>query len=125
MQMTPAVAFLGGGIGPGELVVIAVVVLLLFGPKRLPEIARTLGRVFDQFRRASQDFKDEVMRIDQPPAALPPPAASPSSLSPEPPGADSELEDESMEAEAPPSTTDAEPDPDENDEPKGQHELAG
>lgn len=68
MQIAPAFI---GGLGTQELFLIFVVVLLLFGPKRLPEIARSLGKVFEQFRDASQDFKDQVMKLDEEP--LPPP----------------------------------------------------
>ncbi len=124
MQIAPAVAFLGGGVGPGELVVVFVVVLLLFGPKRLPEIARTLGRVFDQFRRASQDFKDEVMRLDQTPAALPPPASSPPEPS-ETTGSDSVATDESSDAAAEPPDTESDAEATEGEAPKDEHELAG
>ncbi|HKK52624.1 MAG TPA: twin-arginine translocase TatA/TatE family subunit, partial [Myxococcota bacterium] len=41
------------GIGVTELGIILVVALLVFGPKRLPELARTLGRGMGEFRRAS------------------------------------------------------------------------
>ena len=53
-----------GGVGGTELVVVFVVILVLFGPKRLPEIARMIGRTLDELRNASQDFKDQVMKID-------------------------------------------------------------
>ena len=55
------VAFLGGGPGPFELAIVLTAVLLLFGAKRLPEFARTLGRVMHELRRASQDFRDHLM----------------------------------------------------------------
>jgi TatA/E family protein of Tat protein translocase len=45
------------GIGGWEMVLIAVVALLVFGPKRLPELARTLGRGLAEFRRASSDLR--------------------------------------------------------------------
>jgi len=45
------------GIGPVELVVVFVVALLVFGPKKLPELARTLGRGLAEFRRASSDLR--------------------------------------------------------------------
>jgi sec-independent protein translocase protein TatB len=44
-------------IGTTELMVIAVVALLIFGPRKLPEIGRTLGRSLAEFKRASDDFK--------------------------------------------------------------------
>ena len=55
------IAFLDS-IGGGEILMIAAVVLLLFGPKRLPEIARTIGRVSAHFQKAVQDFKDQLMQ---------------------------------------------------------------
>lgn len=50
--------------GTMELVVIFLVILVLFGPKKLPEIARMIGKTIDQLRHASQDFKDEIMKIE-------------------------------------------------------------
>lgn len=47
------------GIGPTELLVIMVVALLVLGPKRLPEIARALGRGLAEFRRATADVTTE------------------------------------------------------------------
>lgn len=48
------------GIGPLELVMILVVALLVFGPKRVPELARTLGRGLAEFRRASNDLRQSL-----------------------------------------------------------------
>ena len=53
--------------GMGELLVILLIVLLLFGAKRLPEIARALGRSLQEFKKASKDVKksfDEAARDD-------------------------------------------------------------
>jgi TatA/E family protein of Tat protein translocase len=44
-------------LGTTELLVIAVVALILFGPRKLPEIGRTVGRGIAEFKRASDDFK--------------------------------------------------------------------
>jgi TatA/E family protein of Tat protein translocase len=48
------------GIGPLELVMILVVALLVFGPKRVPELARTLGRGLAEFRRATNDLRQSL-----------------------------------------------------------------
>ncbi|HEY0174381.1 MAG TPA: twin-arginine translocase TatA/TatE family subunit [Pyrinomonadaceae bacterium] len=44
-------------LGTTELLVVAVVALILFGPRKLPEIGRTVGRGIAEFKRASDDFK--------------------------------------------------------------------
>jgi Tat protein translocase TatB subunit len=47
------------GIGMPELIVILVVALVVLGPKRLPELARTLGKALSEFRRQSSEIMDE------------------------------------------------------------------
>jgi sec-independent protein translocase protein TatA len=65
-------------LGTTELLVIAVVALVLFGPRKLPEIGRTVGRGIAEFKRASDDFKRtweyEVEIEQRKPAADPAPA---------------------------------------------------
>ena len=73
MSYFPSVAFLGGSVGASEWVVLFVVVLIVVGPKRLPEVARKLGRTMEMFRRAADEFKDQLLNMDREPAA---PAAS-------------------------------------------------
>ncbi len=46
-----------GSIGLPELILIFVIALLLFGPKKLPDIGRTVGKALSEFRRASNDLK--------------------------------------------------------------------
>lgn len=46
-----------GSIGWPEILTILVLALLVFGPRRLPELGRTLGRALSEFRRASSDLK--------------------------------------------------------------------
>ena len=48
------------GIGMQELVVILVLVLILFGPRRLPEIGRAIGKTVRQLKRATQDFREAI-----------------------------------------------------------------
>lgn len=61
------------GIGPQELVVILVIGLLVLGPKRLPEIARSLGKGLAEFRRASSDLRQSIALEDTPQRPAPPP----------------------------------------------------
>jgi len=49
-----------GSIGLPELILIFVVALLLFGPRKLPEIGRTIGKALGEFRRASNDLRRTV-----------------------------------------------------------------
>ena len=48
-----------GGLGPTELFVIFLIVLLVFGAKRIPEIAQGLGKGITEFKRAARDITDE------------------------------------------------------------------
>jgi Tat protein translocase TatB subunit len=48
------------GIGMPELIVIAIVALLVVGPKKLPDLAKSLGRGLNEFRRASEDVTRSV-----------------------------------------------------------------
>ena len=48
------------GLGPGELLLIFLVVLLLFGAKWLPEIAQGMGKGIREFKRAMKDTSDEI-----------------------------------------------------------------
>lgn len=48
------------GIGIPELIVIFVVALVVFGPKRLPDLARAFGRALAEFRMAAQQIKETV-----------------------------------------------------------------
>ncbi len=59
--MTPFLAFIGG-LGWPEILVIGLVVLLVFGPRRLPEIAESFGASIKKFRKATRDVQDEVKR---------------------------------------------------------------
>jgi sec-independent protein translocase protein TatA len=50
------------GIGPLELMVIGLVALLVFGPKKLPELGKTLGQATRSFKVAAQEFQNELGR---------------------------------------------------------------
>ena len=68
-----------GSLGMPEILMILVVALIIFGPRKLPELGKTLGQSLAHFRKASEDFKrqweDEVdlekRRLDAPPQAEP------------------------------------------------------
>lgn len=53
------------GIGMPELMVILVVALVVLGPKRLPEIARALGKGLAEFRRATSDINEELQKAQR------------------------------------------------------------
>jgi sec-independent protein translocase protein TatB len=48
------------GIGGSEVVIIALLVLIIFGPSKLPQMARDLGRFVGEARRSIDEFKDEL-----------------------------------------------------------------
>ena len=58
------------GIGMQELIIIAIIALLVVGPKKLPDLAKSLGKGFSEFRRAAdgvtEDIKDAV-KVDEKP----------------------------------------------------------
>ena len=51
--------------GMGELIVILLIILLLFGASRLPEIARALGKAIKEFRKAGKEIKDDIKETDK------------------------------------------------------------
>src|SRR5262245_10871858 len=51
------------GIGMTEMIVIFVIALIVLGPKRLPELARTLGRTLAEFRRTASDLRREFSDV--------------------------------------------------------------
>jgi Tat protein translocase TatB subunit len=52
------------GIGPTELVVVAVLFLIIFGPSKMPQMARDIGKFVGQARGAIDEFKDELTAED-------------------------------------------------------------
>ena len=63
-------------LGPEEIVLILVIALIVFGPKRLPEIGRTVGRVLNEFRKVQDEVRDMV-RFDLSDRAEPEPDPEP------------------------------------------------
>src|SRR5262249_28699423 len=56
------------GLGMGEVVLILVIALIVFGPRKLPELGKSLGQAMSQFRRASEDFKrtwEQEVEVDK------------------------------------------------------------
>ncbi|HZB82245.1 MAG TPA: twin-arginine translocase TatA/TatE family subunit [Rubrobacteraceae bacterium] len=53
------------GIGGEELIVIGLLVLVIFGPSKLPQMARDLGRFVNEARRSVDEFKDELVSVNE------------------------------------------------------------
>ena len=51
-----------GGIGGMEIFIILVVALVIFGPKKLPEMGRSLGKAIREFKSAGSDLQDELTK---------------------------------------------------------------
>jgi len=49
-----------GSLGTGEIILIAVVILILFGAKKIPEFMQGIGKGMREFRKASRDVQDEI-----------------------------------------------------------------
>ena len=74
-------------IGLQELVLIFVIALLVFGPKNLPQLGRSLGRAMREFRRASDEFRSTIetnLKINEPDPLPEPPATSSTEPTPAP-----------------------------------------
>ena len=69
-----------GSIGMPELIIIFIIALIVFGPRKLPELGRSLGRGIAEFKKASTEFQrtlEEEIRVeDQRTIAPPKPAAA-------------------------------------------------
>lgn len=94
-----------GSLGPLELILIFLVVLLVFGAKRIPEIARGIGKGIREFKDATSEITSEINKEDkrrrvepkQPQQGAPQPRQQQSSPEPEPAESSGEEESESKE----------------------------
>ena len=77
-----------GSIGMQELIIIFVIALIIFGPRRLPDLGKSLGRSIAEFKRASNDLRntlEEEIRVDeQRQAKVAAPAPAPASVEAQP-----------------------------------------
>lgn len=49
-------------LGVPELIVILIIILVIFGPKRLPEIGRSLGKGIQEFKKSTNDFQEQLTK---------------------------------------------------------------
>lgn len=71
-----------GSIGMPELVIIFVIALIIFGPRKLPELGKSLGRSINEFKRASNELKntlEDEIRVEEQKTPVAPRAATPGS----------------------------------------------
>ena len=72
-----------GSIGMPELIIIFVIALIIFGPRKLPELGRSLGKSLAEFKRASNELKstlEEEIRIDEQRSSEAAKAATPAAI---------------------------------------------
>ncbi|HEY6907333.1 MAG TPA: twin-arginine translocase TatA/TatE family subunit [Ignavibacteriaceae bacterium] len=53
-----------GNLGAGEIILILLVILLLFGAKKIPELARGIGKGMSEFKKGLKDVEDEIKSTD-------------------------------------------------------------
>jgi sec-independent protein translocase protein TatA len=53
-----------GNLGAGEIILIVLVILLLFGAKKIPELARGIGKGMSEFKKGLKDVEDEIKSSD-------------------------------------------------------------
>lgn len=54
-----------GNLGAGEIILIVLVILLLFGAKKIPELAQGLGKGMKEFKKSLKDVEDEIKKTDE------------------------------------------------------------
>lgn len=59
------------GMGMSEILVVLVIALIVIGPKKLPEIAKSLGKAMGEFKRATNELKETIVVSDPPPSYRP------------------------------------------------------
>lgn len=64
-------------IGFPELLLIVVVIMIFFGPKKIPDIAKSLGKGIAEFRKAMRDVQSELTKPDTPQKPSDPPPSLP------------------------------------------------
>jgi TatA/E family protein of Tat protein translocase len=89
-----------GSVGGPELVVILIIGLIVFGPRKLPEIGKSVGKMIVEFRKASNDFKrtiEEEVEAEKR-ATIPAPPVETAALPPAAPPADTVAQTSTPEA---------------------------
>jgi TatA/E family protein of Tat protein translocase len=80
-----------GTLGGPEVILILVVALIVFGPRRLPEIGKSMGKMLAEFRKASNDFKrtiEDELEAEKSRESQATPVSTPESTPPTPPVTD-------------------------------------
>lgn len=88
-------------IGPGELIIVLIIALVVLGPGRLPDVAQSLGKSLREFRRAATDLSDSTSLESKPTS---PTASSQPAAPAAPPAPANQVEPNTLAGEAPPNT---------------------
>lgn len=64
MDVQTYIGFIFDSVSGGESLLIIIVILMIFGPKKIPEIGRLLGRITSEFRRASMEFRNNIEQLE-------------------------------------------------------------
>ncbi len=55
-----------GNLGAGEIILIVLAILILFGAKKIPELAQGIGKGMREFKKAMREVEDDIKTIDKP-----------------------------------------------------------